>query len=104
MSLVIALDYDDTYTADPELWDLFIKASQERGHYVFIATARHATDPIQNPNGLEVAYCGGKPKLEAVREIGIPEPSIWIDDWPWLIGVPEALKQAGGQVANGQPA
>lgn len=86
--LVIALDYDDTYTADPELWDLFIKSAQDKGHYVFIATARPDSDPVIPPLGLEVAYCNGKPKLQAVLELGIPEPNIWIDDWPWHIGKP----------------
>lgn len=94
--LVIAIDYDDTYTADPELWDMFIKSAQEKGHYVFIATFRGEDDPIENPNGLEVAYCNRKPKLHAVRELGLPEPSIWIDDWPWLIGMPDEMREKYG--------
>lgn len=34
-SLVFGLDFDDTFTADPELWALFIREAQAKGHRVY---------------------------------------------------------------------
>jgi hypothetical protein len=38
--MLIALDYDGTYTADPSFWDRFIAAARAGGHRVFIVTMR----------------------------------------------------------------
>ena len=38
--MLIALDYDGTYTADPSFWDRFIAAARASGHRVFIVTMR----------------------------------------------------------------
>jgi hypothetical protein len=43
--LNIALDYDGTYTEDPELWDMFIRKAREKGHKVYIVTMRCETTP-----------------------------------------------------------
>jgi hypothetical protein len=81
---VIAVDYDDTYTADPELFSSFIKAAQARGHLVVIVTARHSNKPV-SVEGCEVFYTDGAPKASHMNAAGL-EVDIWIDDWPELIG------------------
>lgn len=74
----IALDYDKTYTADPELWDQFIRDAKSRGHEVFIATMRHPHEAIENPP-VEVVYTSRKAKIHIVVA------DIWIDDSPhWI--------------------
>ena len=40
MSTII-IDFDGTYTADPELWDVFLASARERGHKLICATMRH---------------------------------------------------------------
>jgi hypothetical protein len=77
--LHIALDYDGTYTRDPQLWDWFITQAQLRGHVVTVVTMRHATEviPLQPP--CEVIYTGRKAKQSFYLA------DIWIDDQPLLI-------------------
>jgi len=89
--MLIALDFDGTYTADPELWDMFIKQSRERGHEVIIATMRYA-DSLESV-GVEcilkdkvdrIIYTNRKAKKSSVR-VQYKDPDIWIDDNPdWL--------------------
>lgn len=64
--LLIALDYDKTYTADPVLWETFIAAAKHRGHSVIIATMRYPEE------GAEVQRQGFY-------------PSIWVDDSPYFL-------------------
>lgn len=40
MHLILGLDYDHTFTADPDLWRQFISDAQRRGHTVVCVTAR----------------------------------------------------------------
>jgi hypothetical protein len=83
MPLVFALDYDNTYSDDPELWDVFIGEAQKRGHVVVGVTFRRPDQPVEMP--VEVFYTAGTFKADYMREVGL-EPSVWIDDWPELIG------------------
>lgn len=92
----IALDYDDTYTADPELWQMFIMRAEKRGHRVYIVTCRRDTDE----NRLEVygdrestltglpwsrhIFTGLAPKKWFCEQRGI-KIDIWIDDMPECI-------------------
>ena len=82
---IIAVDYDDTYTELPEIFEDFMKACKSKGHVVFFVTYRHpGIDKIET--SWEVFYTGGKPKAEYMRSQGL-EVDIWIDDYPELIGV-----------------
>lgn len=77
----IALDYDETYTADPELWDKFI-ASCEGKHEVWIVTMRRPTAPIDV--NYPVIYTSRQAKMEFCLNIGHIF-DIWIDDTPeWI--------------------
>ena len=83
---IIGLDYDDTYTDDPELWRKFVSMAQERGHIVVFATARGGDDPLEDSlPDVDVVYSNGEKKIKAFEEQGYPTPSIWVDDRPDLI-------------------
>lgn len=89
MSLVIAIDYDDTYTADPGLWSRFIGMSRERGHSVVCVTARTMLPDFTSepplPGYVPIVLAGGTLKRAAARDAGY-KVDIWIDDRPEMIG------------------
>ena len=76
--MLIALDYDGTYTADPQLWDRFIKDAISRGHEVKILTMRFPSETIENAP-CEVVYTSRKAKY------GVIPANIYIDDMPQLL-------------------
>lgn len=79
----IALDYDDTYTLDPEMWETIIKIFESRGHEVKIVTARDQNiDIVHEEVGAEIVYCNGVAKEYYMRRIKGWEPNVWIDDNP----------------------
>ena len=83
--LTIAIDYDGTYTADPEMWDRFIQDAQERGHRVLCVTSRYgdSTDP-ELIYGVVTVFT----KMQAKRwfcNAGGVKVDIWIDDEPACI-------------------
>lgn len=87
----IALDFDGTYTADPDFWHEFINEALVNGHHVWIVTARDEENDGINWSkvGLKhapcpVVFCDGCPKRQITRELGI-EIDVWIDDNPYGI-------------------
>jgi len=78
----IAIDYDDTYTLDPEAWELFISMMQSRGHEVVCITKRYkfllqeVIDTISVP-----VVAAPRSKLEAARMSG-HKIDVWIDVKP----------------------
>ena len=76
--MIIALDYDKTYTADPTLWNGFIFAAKARKHDVKIVTMRYPSEIITAPPA-EVVYTSRKAKRKFFAA------DIWIDDSPqWI--------------------
>lgn len=81
----IALDYDQTFTADPELWTPFVRTALARGHAVAFVTFRrddcHNSDIQEDAAmlGIDIVYCSGKQKSHCYQA------DIWIDDSPELI-------------------
>jgi hypothetical protein len=74
----IALDWDGTYTADPELWDAFAKLAASRGHRVTVVTLRDSLLE-QVSTELPVVYCSRTAKRKHFRA------DVWIDDSPqWI--------------------
>jgi hypothetical protein len=71
----IALDYDNTFTRDPELWAHFTNMARARGHEVRIVTSRHPGNPIP-VSGIEIHYCSFKAKDQHY------DADVWIDDDP----------------------
>jgi hypothetical protein len=74
----IALDYDNTITRDPYLWQQFVKLAKDRGHSVTIVTSRDPGSPIADYIvDVPVIYCSFTAKRRHY-----PEGEIWIDDDP----------------------
>lgn len=90
----ISIDYDDTYTRDPELWDAFIRSAQARGHDVYCVTARSAEYRDERQAVLETigriigqdhcVFTGGLAKRPYCEANGI-HIQVWIDDMPEAI-------------------
>ncbi|CAN7331125.1 hypothetical protein LJR084_001943 [Variovorax sp. LjRoot84] len=102
--MLIALDYDGTYTADPDLWIGFISAARARGHQVWLVTMRdefEAADVHRQLLGKvdRIVFTGRRAKLPFLQARGI-KPHIWIDDMPhWILNnaAPAGLR-AGGEL------
>ncbi len=88
---IIALDYDETYTCDPILWDCFIRDAQRHGHTVVFVTYRDkdldaiCEDYPRPPEryGIKIFYTAGVAKKWYMKHFG-PKGGvdIWIDDSP----------------------
>lgn len=86
--MIIAIDFDKTFTEDPQLWLSFIHNASLRGHEIICATSRkeYSNDmnrhgwPIQYP----IVYCWGQFKEHACAKAGY-KVDIWIDDIPGMI-------------------
>lgn len=83
--MIVALDYDRTYTADPDLWLLFIQSATARGHTVYCATQRAESDPVDEALAIavegRVVYTNRKAKRWLMEARGIAV-DVWIDDSP----------------------
>lgn len=91
--LTIAIDYDDTYTADPKLWNDFINSCRDCEYTVYIVTMRSMVDYQEDLKfkkwadnmwlkyGIDTILCDGLPKQETTERYGITV-DIWIDDNP----------------------
>jgi hypothetical protein len=84
----IALDFDDTYTRDSEMWDNIIDIFKERGHDVRIVTFRKSTmkDPALDYLRLKipVIFTEFQAKRAFTQKMGW-FVDIWIDDSPEFI-------------------
>lgn len=83
--LVIAIDYDGTYTEDPTLWRSFIKKARSRGHTVLCVTMRYeyleGYEVLKELRGHvhQIIFTGRKAKKQFLSEWGI-NPDVWIED------------------------
>ena len=86
----IAIDFDDTFTADMVLFGTFIANAKARGHNCYIVTARRQTE--ENIDTVDywlsifkcqvpVIFSELGSKIDAVERRGI-KIDIWIDDDP----------------------
>jgi hypothetical protein len=94
----IALDFDDTYTADPWLWNRFIADAQSRGHVVVVVTSRKDEDLDEIREALpqlEIVNTSGYLKKPAAQQAGF-DIDIWIDDMPGIIEGTGRYKAADG--------
>jgi hypothetical protein len=87
--MIISIDYDNTYTADPNLWDNFIKTALSIGHTVICVTARPEVmgQVVLDSVGqlVPVVFAGGEWKREVALKQGY-KVDVWIDDMPEYIG------------------
>lgn len=87
--MMLAIDYDETYTEDPKFWDLVIELAKSRGHYAICVTMRHEREGAEVIEALgdkveKILFTGRKAKHKFVQEAGY-YPSVWIDDAPhWI--------------------
>jgi uncharacterized protein YacL (UPF0231 family) len=84
----ISLDYDGTYTADPELWLEFVRLAKKRGHEVIVVTMRTNEEAKLIDSRLsemvQVMPTQRQQKKKFARMHG-KEINIWIDDVPeWI--------------------
>jgi len=84
--MIIALDWDDTYTAHKPLWNDFIEMCIDRGVKVIIVTGRpdHENHRVATHFNLEVVYAANELKEKAALKAGY-KVDIWIDDMPGMI-------------------
>jgi hypothetical protein len=88
--MLIAIDFDETLTADAELWRNFIELSKKLGHRVVCVTARRDTDDNNETidswmhfHGIDLRtyYTELSSKVEHMKRLDI-KVDIWIDDDP----------------------
>jgi hypothetical protein len=87
----IALDFDNTFTADPEFWVQFVGAARSRGHSVTIVTSRHHTCPV-TLGGIDIVYCAFTAKRKHFQA------DVWIDDSPKHIEHDHVFDPVTGQL------
>ena len=81
----IALDYDGTFTEDPDMWEDFIQACEIRGHSVSIVTMRydHEDEHLLDFK-IPIIYTGRRAK-KVFCNLNKIFFDVWIDDSPeWL--------------------
>jgi hypothetical protein len=85
--MIISIDFDDTFTADPITWKWVIKLLQSSSHTVVCVTGRHGTqEDIDEtsaalPAGIPVVFAGDEAKNDAAILAGYAV-DVWIDDQP----------------------
>lgn len=89
----IALDYDETFTANRELWAGFIALAKNMNCKVTFVTFR-----MQNAHNMDIIYDSQKLGITTVFSNGEPKSSvfvadIWIDDSPVTIPSHEAMTE-----------
>lgn len=87
--MLLALDYDETYTRDKEFWNQVIELAKSRGHAVIVATMRYEHEGKDVKTDLadkveKIIFTGRKAKYRFVTLAGYM-PSVWIDDNPYFI-------------------
>jgi len=89
-SQLIAIDYDDTFTADMGLWSEFIRLAKKRGHSVVCVTARQeSTENVDDMNQwfrhwdcmIPIVFANNGSKVWTMEQRG-QSVDIWIDDSP----------------------
>lgn len=84
-ALTIAIDWDETWTADPDMWKAISDMMKARGHKVYIVTARPSYSIWEcEQSGLEVIACAWMPKRETCEARGV-RVDVWVDDCPEFI-------------------
>jgi hypothetical protein len=85
--MIISIDYDDTFTADPESWANVIELLSGAGHTVICVTARPDAEPHVSelyaalPSGMSIVFAGDEAKQPSALKAGFAV-DIWIDDNP----------------------
>lgn len=89
--MIIGLDYDGTYTEDPDFWDSVVLSAQESGHEVYVVTNRSGDDEdddevfdVPVPSSY-VVFTAGKSKHDYMLANHDLHIDVWIDNEPeWI--------------------
>jgi hypothetical protein len=90
--MLIALDYDGTYTADPGRWKEVIHLMRNAGHDFVCVTSRAGTPENKQLLGnsigklMPIIFCNHQPKQKKCLSLGY-KIDVWIDDQPQTIPV-----------------
>ncbi len=85
--MIVGIDFNHTFSADPEAFSNFIKELQSHGHTVVMITSRSEWTPQGTEvkeavgNLLPIVFAGEVWKKEAAEAKGY-KVDIWIDDKP----------------------
>ena len=91
--LAIAIDFDDTFTADPDMWAEFIRNNKQRGHSFYCVTNRKGSEEnvdMMNEQfdklncQMTIIFANELSKLDTVEQLGLTI-DIWIDDSPYSL-------------------
>ncbi len=99
--MIIAIDYDNTFTRDPDFWSRFVVSGRAADHTFVMVTGRVAAGLMgrevleaTRALALPVVFAGSQWKRDAARDRGWL-PDVWIDDSPEYVGIQNAL--VGGE-------
>lgn len=87
--MIIGLDYDDTWTRDPDGWFDAMMALKMRGHTIYGITMRYpreagGMDSRYDQICTQILFTGRKAKKKFAGDAGIVV-DVWIDDNPiWV--------------------
>ncbi len=83
--MLIALDYDLTFTADPEGWRAVVELMTARGHRFVCVTGREQPPGVDEPRiPMPIVCAGSELKQRAAVRAGY-SVDVWIDDCPGAI-------------------
>lgn len=89
--MLIALDFDGTYTLDPVTWNDFIVLMKSRGHRVIYVTSREPNSAMATEvskalasTGITIIFSGTEFKRTVTERFGY-KVDVWIDDFPSMI-------------------
>lgn len=93
--MIVSIDYDDTFTADPKAWSDVIKCLQACSHTVICVTGRYGTpediDQLTRAlPGIQVVFARDEAKNDAAKIAGY-EVDVWIDDLPSRVMSPKVI-------------
>lgn len=85
----ISLDFDDTYSRDPLLWDNFVASARRHGHHVYVVTMRYKEEGDEVVKALAenvdmIIFTGRLAKKPYLANMMI-HIDVWIDDNPWAV-------------------
>ncbi len=88
--MIVSIDYDGTWSADPDLFGIFARRAVVRGHIVIMITQRGPEHRVPEMDAIEavlshpIIFASGKTKVHAAMEAGFVV-DVWIDDNPWAM-------------------
>lgn len=83
--MLIAMDYDMTYTADPKAWNEVVRVMTVLGHSFVCVTGRDQPPSISEPHiPMPIVCAGDELKSVAALRAGYAV-DVWIDDCPGTI-------------------